>query len=181
LAGGVAGTDLTHEGEHVAAAAARPEPDSEAIGVHVIGTEDVAGAVAAVVVGALALGAPARRPACSGDRPKADRSHLIKADDRPVARRFGAQRQHPSGLRLVVGIGAGLPRAGALEGQAGLGQQRTEMASRDLDDVLVGKVDRQPRQRPARKWNPLLIGTGTGHGDDLLTLISRDPAGTPAR
>jgi hypothetical protein len=54
------------------------------------------------------------------------------------------------------------------------------MTSGDLNDALVGQIDRQPWQRPARQRHPLLIGTGTGHGDDLLALISRDPAGTPA-
>lgn len=44
---------------------------------------------------------------------------------------------------------------------------------------ILGQVARQPRQRPARQRNPLPIGTGTGHADDPLALITRDPAGTP--
>ena len=55
-AGRVALADLAHEGEHVAAAAARAHPDSEAIGMHVVGAEDVAGAMPAVVVGAVRSG-----------------------------------------------------------------------------------------------------------------------------
>ncbi len=44
----VAAADLTQEGEVVAAAPARPEPDPEPVGVDVVGAEDVAGAVPAV-------------------------------------------------------------------------------------------------------------------------------------
>lgn len=77
------------------------------------------------------------------------------------------------------GVGAGLPGASALEGQSGLLQQRAEVTGRDLDP-LAGEVGRKPRQRPARQRDPLSVGAGTGHADDPLALISRDPAGTPA-
>src|SRR4051795_4196686 len=54
----VAGADLAHEREVVAAAAARAHPDPEPVGVHVEGAEHVAGAVVAVKRRALALGPP---------------------------------------------------------------------------------------------------------------------------
>src|SRR5262249_57589742 len=53
------------------------------------------------------------------------------------------------------------------------------MARRD-GDPAAAEMDRQPRQRPACERDPLAVGTGTGHADDPLTLLSRDPAGTPA-
>lgn len=145
----------------------------------VVAAEDVADAGPAVVVGPLPLGPPSRRPARAGGRAQADRPHLVEAHNRPVRRRLLAQRQDPRGFLLVVGIGAGLPGAGALKGQARLGKHAAEMARRNLDPLEL-EIYGQPRQRPARQRHPLRVGTGTGHADDPLPLISRDPAGAPA-
>ena len=38
----------------------------------------------------------------------------------------------------------------------------------------------QPRQRPARQRDPLVIGTSTGHRNRRSALLASDPAGTPA-
>jgi hypothetical protein len=38
----------------------------------------------------------------------------------------------------------------------------------------------EPRQRPARQRRPLIVGTGTGHGNGLAALLGGDPAETPA-
>jgi hypothetical protein len=147
--------------------------------VDVVGAEDVADAGAAVVVGALPLRPALRRPAGAGGRAQADRPHLIEAHHGTVVRRLLAQSEDPRCLHFTVGVGAGLPGAGALERQAGLGEQRAEMTRRDLDP-LGREVMSEPWQRPARQRDPLSVGTGTGHADDPLPLISRDPAGTPA-
>src|SRR5262249_44848786 len=112
-------------------------------------------------------------------RTQADRAHLVEADDGAVAGLLLAQLEDPRRLLLVVGVGARLPAAGALKRQPGLGQQRAEMARRDGDPVAA-EMDRRPRQGPACGRDPRAVGTGTGHADDPLTLLSRDPAGTPA-
>src|SRR6202043_2922314 len=100
-------------------------------------------------------------------------------DDASVTGRGLAQLEDARRLLLVVGIGAGFPGAGALERQAGLLEQRAEGRGPNRDP-LPSEVIRKPRQRPARQRDPLIVGTGTGHADDPLTLISRDPAGSPA-
>src|SRR5438093_287482 len=84
----------------------------------------VADAGAAVVVGPLPLGPSLRRPARTWCRAQADRPHLVETDDASVAGRGLAQLEDPRRLLLVVGVGAGLPGASALEGEAGLGEQR---------------------------------------------------------
>src|SRR5215210_6780583 len=107
----------------VAAAPARLEPDAQAVFVQVISAEDVAGSLALVVGRALSLGALADGPAGTGGRLEADRPHLIERDHMPaIGWRCGLQFEDPCGLGLVVGIRAGLPRAGALERQTRLGQ-----------------------------------------------------------
>src|SRR3954453_651644 len=73
LACRVAGADLAHEGEVVAAASARPQPDPEPVGVPVERAEHVPRAVAAVVDRSLALGPLALSPARTGRRTQADR------------------------------------------------------------------------------------------------------------
>jgi len=149
--------------------------------VDVVGAHHVADAVAAVESRALALRAPLGRPAGAGHRPQTDRAHLIEGDHRPtVRRRRGPQFQHPRGLGLIVGIRAGLPGAGALKRQPGVGQHAAQMRRADLNGRLLGEMVGQPGQRPARQWCPLRVGTGTGHRDRLAALIVGDPAGTPA-
>src|SRR3954470_21091814 len=74
------GADLGHEGEVVAAASPWSEPDAQTIVVDVVGAEDVTRAVWAMVGRALALGPARGRPAGSGGRAQADRSHLIEGD-----------------------------------------------------------------------------------------------------
>jgi len=58
--------------EHVLAATLGAQPDPQPVGMDVVGAEHVAGAVPAVVVGALAFGAAAGRPAGPGDGAQAD-------------------------------------------------------------------------------------------------------------
>ena len=74
------------------------QPDPQPVGVDVVGAEDVAGAVAAVVVGALALGAAPGRPAGPGGGAQADRPHLVEADHDPV----GGGCSHSSRIRAVL-------------------------------------------------------------------------------
>src|SRR5262249_59300355 len=54
--------DLAHEAEHVAAGPPRAQPDSEPVGVDVVGAEDVAGTGAAGFVGAAPPPAPPLAP-----------------------------------------------------------------------------------------------------------------------
>ena len=151
----------------------------QAVGVHVVGAEHVAGSVTAVVVGALALGTPAPRPALPSGRAQADRPHLVKGDHHPVVRRDrGAQGQDPRGLGLVIGVRAGLPGAGALKGQPGVSEQPAHVRRADLNAAL-SQMSRQPGQRPARQRHPLDIGPGSGDRDELPALRGRDPAGPP--
>jgi len=130
---------------------------------------------------ALAFGPATRCPAGAGHRAQTDWPHLIKRDDRPaVARRTGGQFEHAGGLFLKVRIGTGLPGAGALKGQARVGQQPAQVRRADGDDLGVREVIGQARQRPARQRDPLAVGTGTGDGNNPLALLVGDPAGTPA-
>ena len=121
--------DRLHEAEHVPAGAAGSHPRVEPVAVDVQGTEDVADPVLAVVGRAQPLGQPSRGPAGALARFEADRSHLVEADHRPVKRRRGVELEHPGGAGLVVRIRARLPRAGALERQASLGQQPPQVRS----------------------------------------------------
>src|SRR3989304_4176837 len=108
----------------------------------------------------VSMSAPARRggsPARAGSRAQTDRPHLIEADDTSLGRRSLAQLEDAGRLLLVVGVGAGLPSAGALEGEASLLQQRPEVTGRDLD-TLAGEEGRKPRQRPGRAREPLSGG-----------------------
>jgi hypothetical protein len=177
---GVAATDLSHEGEVVAAASPWAQPDPEAVGVDVVGAEDVAGAVAAVKRRALTLGSLAFGPSAACVRAQADRPHLIEADHDRFLRGVLVERDHAGGFGLVVGIGAGLPGAGALKGQARLRQDPAQVRGGDLDDRLLTQVPGQPLERPARGRHPERVGTGTGHRDDPSALLVGDPAGSPA-
>jgi len=147
----------------------------------VVGAEDVARAVRAVVGRALALGPALWRPAGSGGRAQADWSHLIEGDhDAAVGRRGAGEFQHARGLGRIVGVGTGLPGPGTLEGQAGLGEQAAEVRRTDLQHARGAQMVGQPRQRPARQRDPLVIGTSTGHRNRRSALLASDPAGTPA-
>ena len=81
---------------------------------------------------------------------------------------------------LELRVGTGLPGAGALKRQPSVGQQPTQVRRADLEDLRVGEVIGQPRQRPARQRGPLAVGAGTGDGNDPLALLVGDPAGPPA-
>jgi hypothetical protein len=59
----------------------------------------------------VACGSPSR----AGRRAQADRPHLVEADHHPVSGRLGVEREHARGLGLLVGVGAGFPRARALK------------------------------------------------------------------
>lgn len=89
---GVAAADLAHEGEVVAAASAWAQPGAQAVGVHVIGTEDVAGALEAIERCALSFGALSFGPAAAGVRAQADRARLIEADRDPALRSLLVER-----------------------------------------------------------------------------------------
>ena len=165
----------------VLAAAPGAQPDAQPVGVDVVGAEDVAGAVAAVVVGALALGPAFGRPARAGGRAQADRPHLVEATTDAVRRgtRVRAPAPAPSWSRSR---GRGWPSRCGCAGTTGPPRPAPcpRCAGLITHDPLLGQMRGQPRQRPARQRHPLGVGTGTGHADDPLTLISRDPAGSPA-
>ena len=135
---GVAGADLAHEGEVVAAASARAQASAQPVGVHVVGTEDVARAVTAAERRALPLGALAFGPAAAGVGRRLIGPIWSKLITTPSVGRLLIERDHPGGLGLVVGVRAGLPGARALEGQAGRGQDPTQVRRGDLDDLLPG-------------------------------------------
>jgi len=98
--------DLRHEREVVAAAPTRAKSHAQPVVVDVVGAEDVAGAMAAVIARALAFGSLQRRPAGTGHRPETERAHLIERDSVAAVRgRRGTQCEHARGLGLIVGVG----------------------------------------------------------------------------
>src|SRR3954451_3546281 len=94
-----------------------------------------------------------------------------KLDHDAVLGRRGVEREHPSGLGLVVGIGAGLPRPCALKRQTRPGEDAPQLRRRDLDDPLFAQIAREALERPACGRTPARVGTGTGHRDDPSALL----------
>ena len=124
----------------------------------------------------LPLGAASGRPAVPVVRTEADRPHLVEADHDPALGRPAVQGEDTRGLGLVVGVGTCLPRARALEGEAGAGEQPPQLRRRDLKPP-PGQVAGERAQAPAGEGHPERVGTGAGDGDDALLVVSRDPAG----
>jgi hypothetical protein len=180
---GVAATDLRHECEDVLAAPFGTRPHAQPVGVHVGRAEHVAGALPAVVVGALALRSAVGRPAAGGGRAQADRSHLVGSDHDPVVLgRSARQLQHPCGLGFVVGVRAGLPGPRALEGQVRLSQHtqcRSVRRTLGIDALVAAATGARPDTQgvPAAYLAEQPI---PGDRDDRLAVITLDPASTPA-
>src|SRR5215207_3370577 len=114
----VAHPDLAVEGEHLAGVLVRPETAVKAVGVHVVGTEQIAHPVRFGVGRAQPLGPLGGRPARPVVGDQLDRPHLVKADHHAVGGLGPVEPQDPFGLGLKVGVRALLPRARALMRQA---------------------------------------------------------------
>jgi hypothetical protein len=121
------------------------------------------------------LGRPAR--ALVGDQ--LDRPDLVEADDRTVLGRISVERKHALGLGGEVGVGAPLPGARALVGEAGAVEDPAQRFRGDVD-ADRGQVVAQLGERPARQRDAPGVGAGARDRHDPIALGGRRLGRAPA-